>query len=485
MTTGPADAASDGDARSLFGLFSFLLALSLILHRLWWSGFELEGLHFVVIVAAFWVLLRPRSVGRFLAMLALQVVSVAVDMPDVGDHTLLVGLVGACVLAYGSATTLGTRRPVTGGSLFVAIAPFLRTTVVVVYVAAALAKMNGTFLDPAVSCAAVMSSRLGALDPSQLAGDWQIGAVIWTTVIVEASLPVLLAIPRTRVAGLVAGVGFHLVLALAGNVPFTAVILAFYVAFLPADLPGRVRVLLDDGGRFTALRGRARGSMPPWAQPAALLGLVGTWLAGALLASSQPAIAESVIDTGTRAIVVALVLAAAAVALAFRRDGSRGGRTRATGSLRFAHPILVLGVCLVVLNAASPYLGLKTSSSFNMFSNLRTEAGRWNHAFIPEEVRIFGYQDELVRVVATDDGYLRKQGVDGYLLPRFELERYLRKHPGTTATYISPSSFETTTVRGDSSSRQVDQAGVGSPLGEIVDAVARFGAVPPAGQPGC
>ncbi|MPZ66508.1 MAG: hypothetical protein GEU83_13680 [Pseudonocardiaceae bacterium] len=57
------------------------------------------------------------------------------------------------------------------------------------------------------------------------------------------ALPILLAVPRTRVLGLVVGAGFHTVLALAGNVPFSALALALYVAFLPTDVPDRLRAL--------------------------------------------------------------------------------------------------------------------------------------------------------------------------------------------------------------------------------------------------
>lgn len=96
----PDRSASDADVRLLFGLLSLLLALSLVLHQLWWEGFELWSWHFVVIVAALWAAARPTSVRRFVAMVGAEVVSVAIDMPGVGSHTLLLGVCGAAVLAY-------------------------------------------------------------------------------------------------------------------------------------------------------------------------------------------------------------------------------------------------------------------------------------------------------------------------------------------------------------------------------------------------
>ncbi|MBA3509638.1 MAG: hypothetical protein H0T19_06055, partial [Thermoleophilaceae bacterium] len=78
---------------------------------------------------------------------------------------------------------------------------------------------------------------------------------------------------------------------------------------------------------------------------------------------------------------------------------------------------------------------LKTESSFTMFSNLHTEQGSWNHLLIPEAVRVFPYQDQLVRITASNDRALEASTQDGTRLVRFDLEGYLRSHPGTTASY--------------------------------------------------
>ena len=39
----PGRTARDADSTLLFGLFALLLAFSLILHQLWWDGFEATG----------------------------------------------------------------------------------------------------------------------------------------------------------------------------------------------------------------------------------------------------------------------------------------------------------------------------------------------------------------------------------------------------------------------------------------------------------
>jgi len=315
--------------------------------------------------------------------------------------------------------------------VFERIAPFLRLQVLVVYVAAALAKMNAGFFDPDISCATSMSRQVAWLDPSLLDGTWQIGPAIWGTVLIEAALPVLLVIRRTRLLGLVVGAGFHTVLALAGNVPFTALAFAFYVAFLPVDTPERVRTLV--AGHRGLVRWAARARLGHGAEALAMVLLIGGWLAGAALASTDPALVATLISDGTRLVVIAIALGAGLL-LVLSRLGAPGPPRYPARTLRLRHPVLLAGALLLVVNALCPYLGLKTDSSFEMFSNLRTEPGAWNHLVVPETVRVFGYQDQLVRVVASNDPALVARSNGGTRLVRFELDRYLRTHPGAVAT---------------------------------------------------
>ena len=416
--TGRSPPAADG--RLLFGLLSLLLALSLVMHQLWWEGFEVRSLHFVVILGALWAAARPTSVPRFLAMLGAEVVSVTLDMPGVGSHMLLLGVCGACVLAYAAAVAVPARRLPDAGVLFAGIAPFLRVSVLVLYVAAALAKMNGGFFDSAVSCAGPLTAQIAWFDPALLGASWLELPAIWGTVIIEAALPVLLAVRRTRMVGVLLGTGFHLVLAFAGNVPFSSLMLALYVAFLPLDAPSRVRAVVAR---------RPWAPRPGWVAPLAFVAAVAAWLLGAALAPGETSFSSPWIATGTRLAFAGVVLALAGTGLAARRVPSRPAG-HAPRSARLGHPIFAAGVLVLVFNAMSPYLGLKTESSFAMFSNLHTEAGYWNHAFIPEAVRVFGYQDELVSVTASNDPVLVRRSRDGARLVRFELERYLRLNPG-------------------------------------------------------
>lgn len=345
---------------------------------MWWGGFELVSRHGLVVLAAFVVLARPTSVARLTAMLGALAVSVGADLPAVGSHRFLELVVAAAVLARVSVTTLRTRRLPSSAEVAAAVGPFLRLAVVVVYLVAALAKLNTSFLDPATSGAAPMVRPVLGADPAL------VGAAIAATVVVEAALPVLLVVRRTRLVGLVVGTGFHVVLALAGNVPFSAVVLALYVAFLPVD---------------TAARLRTRPVGPaPWPRQAVVLAvLVGGWLVGAAtgpsdaapgLTAPPSALVEPALGLGAQ--VVTVVLAGTGVVLLVRsRRRAPEPPVYPPRTLRIRHPVLVLAAAVLVVDAAAPYLGVATGTSFEMFSGLRTEPGAWNHLVVPEQVRLF------------------------------------------------------------------------------------------------
>ncbi len=462
------------DAGWLFGLFNTLFAVSLILHQLWWNGFEVRTAHALVVLAAGWVLQAPGSVGRFAAMIAAEVVAVSLDMPFAGSHTLLVLIFGGCALVHLGWTALRARSVPTPESVFNDLAPFLRAALIVVYATAALAKMNTSFLDPAISCASSMSRQLAWFDPSLLDGSWRIEPAIWATIAVEVALPVLLAARRTRIVGLVLGGGFHTVLALAGNVPFSALAFAFYVAFLPLDTPERVHARWQGRCVGSSRSQPARPVRRPAAvgRVLALIVFVGAWLGGAALSVTHPALTAGLVAEGTRLVVVLIALGAGGVLLASRRGAPEPPRFQRR-SLGVGHPVLLAGVLLLVVNGLSPYLGLKTDSSFEMFSNLRTEPGAWNHLLIPESARLFGYQNQLVRVVASNDPALLARGAGGTRLVRFELDRYLRSHPNSVVTY--------TTGPGSPPHTEGPLPPGQTPL----ERIAVFRDVPPPGRPRC
>lgn len=67
-------------------------------------------------------------------------------------------------------------------------------------------------------------------------------------------------------------------------------------------------------------------------------------------------------------------------------------------------------IAFICFLGAQIYLGLGTSNSFSMFSNLRTEGYVQNHILVPKELRIFGYQNDVYFVDSILRRYTRVIG---------------------------------------------------------------------------
>jgi hypothetical protein len=94
--------------------------------------------------------------------------------------------------------------------------------------------------------------------------------------------------------------------------------------------------------------------------------------------------------------------------------------------------VLVILPLLVFANGLMPYVGLKTETSWAMFSNLRTEGGVSNHWLIPPGAQVFDYQDDLVEIVSSSNGDLQALTDERQLVPYFEL----RRRPEAAVTYL-------------------------------------------------
>ena len=112
---------------------------------------------------------------------------------------------------------------------------------------------------------------------------------------------------------------------------------------------------------------------------------------------------------------------------------------------------------LVVVNSASPYIGLKTYNNIAMYSNMRTEGDINNHFFMPA-VPVFGYQKDLVEIVDSNSDEIMKLKTHharfGYVGQEFEvyqtyfeLRRAVSKHKGgdLSVSYIRDGELRTFT----------------------------------------
>jgi hypothetical protein len=128
-------------------------------------------------------------------------------------------------------------------------------------------------------------------------------------------------------------------------------------------------------------------------------------------------------------------------------------------------------------------LGLKTETSFSMFSNLQTEGKLSNHLIIGRNLGLTNFQDDLVKILHSSDPELHKLAARGYLLPYFEMRSYISRKAKLGADDI-----ELSYVRGGVR-RSVEKAGsdpaLSRPYSLFLRKFFRFRPVRPEGMNTC
>jgi hypothetical protein len=370
-----------------FSVFAFALAMGALVHE-FQSMYLPAEINIPVVVAALAVLLRPASPVRLVLLLGLLVVECVLRLPNPVNHQMLLAILGVTLGSWW--LWLLVREPRVArdpAALYAAVAPFLRVAFILTWAFAALSKLNSGFTNPIATCAVWILESIPAVQVPQALAP----AAIAGTIALELAVPTLLLFHRSRPWAIVLGFGFHAVSAVAGHAWFSGFGWAFYALFLPPvvlargvvvtrrALPARVRALVATAS--------ARG-------PLTLLVL------SVAFVTTRYGLLPLLPDSN----VVARYWGAQGTLLCLGWMGFTGWilyRLRAhwllapgpRARLRVRSPILWVGIAALVLNAATPYLGIKTRAAFTMFSNLRTEPGHWNHLVIPESVRVFHWLD--------------------------------------------------------------------------------------------
>jgi hypothetical protein len=95
--------------------------------------------------------------------------------------------------------------------------------------------------------------------------------------------------------------------------------------------------------------------------------------------------------------------------------------------LRIDSWALKLYLMVIIFNCLCPYLGLKNRLALSMHCNLRTANGYWNHLFLPESMRVFPYQDELITIVNSNLPDFEAVRALQMPMPLFEFRRWCRR----------------------------------------------------------
>jgi len=266
-----------------------------------------------------------------------------------------------------------------------------RALLVIAYSAFAFSKLNTDFFDRAVSCAVVFGDELGL--PVQSSASLG-SAVIGLTAATEVLIALLLWFPRTRRVAAIIGTVFHWILALepVGHVfDFSSVLFVLFGLCIPgfektmrsmlAASRLSVRSLL--GAAMVIIAGQTLVTVNQWtfwtvAWPVWIVLSVG-WL-GAVLTHVRGDRVTSMDQAEVTAV------------------NSR--------CLNYRSVAWWMMVVLASLNAFTPYIGLKSATSFNMYSNLRVTPGPSNHLVIPDAFAVIDYPKSSVQIDRDDPSAL-------------------------------------------------------------------------------
>jgi len=428
-TDGAGGKGSSNHAAASLEVWGFLLAVGCLFHNGTTGKWGLLSWDPVLSYSALWVILKPSALGRtrFLALVLL--IDVLVEMPFIGNHKFLCGVWALMSLwAFGLGKSPGLAN-VSG--VWPRLAPLIRMTALFMYLIAGLAKFNTAFLDPRLSAAVTYLVPLERWLPLP-DGDWFKYCSIYGAIVIELSLGVLLAWPRTRLPGVFLAIGFHTLVGMMGHVTFSAFAPVLLLPFLPEGFSAWCLGVRDRALESQPWLGRAWYGL--------LFCFIAVWTAIVAAFSTELLSLQQVMYWLAAAspipiielLVYMTVLFGTVVAYVYRgtwRNARSAGRLRDTGYAGVALAVVM------VANGLSPYLGFKTMYSFTMFSNIQTEGNQWNHLLIPKAVRVLGFQDDLVTILESSDHTLARAAERGERRVWFHFHQYVSECPDISVTY--------------------------------------------------
>ncbi|HRQ88246.1 MAG TPA: HTTM domain-containing protein [Bacteroidia bacterium] len=489
-----------------FPAFSLIWAITALVHQLAFTFWTESWDGWVLVLAAVAVVHRPECILRFAILVVASLTHLWQKLPFVPNHILyegmlhlvmLLGLVGFFARGAGRRELASSGRAWKSGSLLLilalglkaayflvpgvpkgyllgapttlfvlvalyrllfgppairhgddwyrAVAPVLRVAVVAMYAWAVVQKLNSDYFNHEVSCATKLHKEIalyfGGLVPT---APWTFPLVEVGSLVFEGGIPLLLCFRRTRLAGLVAAVVFHLWLSIhpaAGIFSFTSLILALLFLFYPAEWGKELQALWNTQLRWLGGSDIDRGRLR-----ARRLVVGGFFLTLIVQAALYLAIARSyeVFHTANRIGFVAFFAWGLWIGACYLVAAWRARRTSAALPGGFRPTLAWIGLVPILLNGAWPWLGGRTQTSFSMYSNLRSE-GSGNHLFL-KRTDWFKLQEDMVEVLTSAPNLLapshRPTGIQQFanlghhILPWFEFRRLVSEMEGDfEATY--------------------------------------------------
>ncbi len=205
------------------------------------------GLNLAFLTLSVGMIVSRHRLGLAAALGAVGTLKLFVSPPRVSNHFILL-LVACLACALGLAADAFVRhrwlahsRDAGRAAITQALLIVLRDVLIITYLFAFLHKLNDAWLNPATNesshfVLAYLKPLLpilgGAAGPVTSAAT---AVAVYTPLLLELGIPLLLLGTRTRIVGAAAGVTFHLLMMGRGILDYPALILAFYPVFFPEE----------------------------------------------------------------------------------------------------------------------------------------------------------------------------------------------------------------------------------------------------------
>jgi hypothetical protein len=390
----------------------------------WTHGAMGTPFGFLVLGSAILLFLTRSSVLPLALYAAVQMVQCLGNMPTIPNHVMLEGSINVTILLALLVAMVRERTLlVAPETLFRLFAPPARVQIILLYLIAVLHKMNHDFFD--IEWSAVTWILIDVRDRFPVPeSPVFVFAMITIAMLFEVVIPILFMFKRTRLAGILAGLLFHVPLALHSLVivaSFTIFLMPCFFLFAPGTLV-RTGERIDVGlKRITGIGSGLFRIM------SLLLVIAVAWSALGRMGFDPPLLRAAVFFCTLALIGIISLWYLLSIGTAWF-----GARRRVEPSLGFLRPapLLWLVPVILVLNGFLPYLGSKTELTFSMYSNLRVEGGVSNHLFMPGFLKFFDDQDDLVTIRSSSIKWINDRADARQLLNHHELRRRVQMVPG-------------------------------------------------------
>ncbi len=388
----------DRRVQAVIRLWAAACLFNLLSHADLQHGLDVFLLRMLLFGIAFYVAVRPAAwKGGGFALLAAGYAGLSLyDLSRVNNHGTMMLFVHLCVVGIWCRAHLQGVPAMTAWRA--TLLPLFRGLVAVLYFWAVFHKLNESFLDPLWSCASSELEKLTALRPFGVPLHWMPhGAnarlvAIYGTLVVEAAIPLLLFVRRTRFYGVALAILFHTMLGMSYPA-FSVTLWALMAAFFSAST-ARTLVEKKAGDDKKLLRIVVPGTM--------VLAVVLWWVHR--YDPSRSAVYWS-LPLLRHLFLVWTIWMTVRILPGWWSVRNAVPDCEAV-SLRRA-PLATTVLLLVAALGLAPYLGLWATRSFAMYSNLEISSGESNHLIVPAGwQQLFGLRSSLVFVVGSSDPIL-------------------------------------------------------------------------------